>query len=62
MHNNTSKLEKKKQAACEKDGITFSVILGKDELESCKVRFEYMRMKGRHQGGSTIDRKDMVLE
>ncbi|GAA5799427.1 hypothetical protein HPULCUR_004842 [Helicostylum pulchrum] len=37
-------------------------IKSKDELESCKVRFEYMRMKGRHQGGSTIDRKDMVLE
>ncbi|GAA5800873.1 hypothetical protein HPULCUR_006312 [Helicostylum pulchrum] len=62
MLKNKPKLEKQ-WLACEKEQIPFAVILGKDELENCKVRIKDMRVKDQSQGGgSMIDRKDMVQE
>ncbi|MGO2544371.1 MAG: His/Gly/Thr/Pro-type tRNA ligase C-terminal domain-containing protein, partial [Streptococcus thermophilus] len=57
-----AKLEKQ-WSACEKDQIPFAIIVGKDELESGKVRIKDMRSKDDSQGGGSVhDRKEMITE
>ncbi|KAL7318600.1 Cytoplasmic and mitochondrial histidine tRNA synthetase [Mucor circinelloides] len=59
---NKPKLEKQ-WLACEKEQIPFAVIVGKDEIESGKVRIKDMRSKNSDQGGGLVlDRKDMISE
>lgn len=62
MLKNKPKLEKQ-WSACEKDQIPFAIIVGKDELESGKVRIKDMRSKDDSQGGGSVhDRKEMITE